>query len=425
MRVGLDITAMEPGFKCHASRGIGRYASELSSRLLASAGRPDHPDVTITSFRQTALPLPGWLASGVRLLGEHRHVARQHLLFSGVFADSLATQYDMLHFLSQLDAPAWCAVPYCVTVHDVIPLVLADRHQTNAPLREPWRRRFSLGLEQKAIAGAAHVVTVSHASARDIERLTAVSAENISVVYNGVGPEFFAPPRKPAHQIRAELHLPADRDLILYVGGIDPRKNVEGLISIFEQTCQRALDSRGPSSADPASTLPALVIAGDVKHDTHYPVVQRRINASPMRAAIHEIGYVPDEELRSLLGTTAVFAFPSLYEGFGLPPLEACAAGVPVVSSNRSCLPEILGDGAVLCDPDDTDDFSAKLWGILSNPDHAQAVSRRGTEHARKFTWDKTAEGTLAVYDRLAKQVSRRGPQPFRLAVGHPAVMSR
>ena len=408
MRVGLDVTAIEVGFKRHASRGIGRYASELSSRLLDGSGPPTHPDVTIAPFRQTALPLPGWLESGVRLLGEHRHVARQHLLFSGIFADSLAKRFDMLHFLSQLDAPAWCALPYCVTVHDVIPLVLAERHQSNAPLREPWRRRLSLGLEQKAIAGAAHVVTVSHASARDIERLTTVSAENISVVYNGVGPEFFNPPQKPATQIRAELKLPADRDLILYVGGIDPRKNVMGLISIFEQTCQRALDSSGQRTTDNAGRLPVLVIAGDTKNDTNYPAVQNRIIASPMRSEIYEIGYVSDEDLRSLLGTTAVFAFPSLYEGFGLPPLESCAAGVPVVSSNRSCLPEILGDGAVLCDPEDHDTFSANLWDILSNPDHAKAVSHRGMEHARTFTWDKAAEGTLAVYERLARPQTLR-----------------
>jgi glycosyltransferase involved in cell wall biosynthesis len=408
MRVGLDITAMEVGFKRHASRGIGRYASELSGRLLGGSGPPRHPDVTITPFRQTALPLPGWLEAGVRLLGEHRHVARQHLIFLGVFADSLAKRFDVLHFLSQLDAPAWCAVPYCVTVHDVIPLTLAERHQSTAPLREPWRRRLSLRLEQKAIAGAAHVVTVSHASARDIERLTAVSAENISVVYNGVGPEFFNPPQKPATQIRAELKLPADRSLILYVGGIDPRKNVIGLISIFEQTCKRALDSRGQSSAAPASTLPALVIAGDVKNDANYALFRRRIEASPMRSEIHEVGYLSDEDLRSLLGTTAVFAFPSLYEGFGLPPLEACAAGVPVVSSNCSCMPEILGDGAILCDPEDHDTFSANLWGILSNPDHAQAISRRGMAHARTFTWDKTAEGTLAVYERLARERNLR-----------------
>jgi glycosyltransferase involved in cell wall biosynthesis len=408
MRVGLDVTAMEVGFKRHASRGIGRYASELSSRLLDGSGPPRHPDLTITPFRHTALPLPGWLESGVKLLGEHRHVARQHLLFSGVFADSLAKRFDMLHFLSQLDAPAWCALPYCVTVHDVIPLVLTDRPGSGIPLGQRWRRRLSLGLEQKAIAGAAHVVTVSHASARDIERLTTVSAENISVVYNGVGPEFFSPPRKPAAQIRAELKLPADRDLILYVGGIDPRKNVMGLISIFEQTCRRALDSRGQPTATPTSTLPVLVIAGDVKNDANYPTVQSRIIASPMRQAIHEIGYVSDEDLRALLGTTAVFAFPSLYEGFGLPPLEACAAGVPVVSSNRSCMPEILGDGAVLCDPEDHDAFSASLWGILSNPDHAKAVSRRGMAHARNFTWDKTAEGTLAVYERLARERTSR-----------------
>ena len=410
MRVGLDITAMEVGFKRHASRGIGRYASELSSRLLTGSVLPAHPDVTVAPFRQTALSLRGWLESGVNLLGEHRHVARQHLLFSGVFADSLAKRFDMLHFLSQLDAPAWCSLPYCVTVHDVIPLVLAERYQSTAPLREPWRRRLSLVLEQKAIADAAHVVTVSHASARDIERLTTVSAENISVVYNGVGPEFFAPPRKSASQIRAELHLPADRDLILYIGGIDPRKNVMGLISIFEQTCQRAVASSGHSTVAPASTPPVLVIAGDVTNDTNYPAVRNRIIASPLRKAIHEIGYVSDEDLRSLLGTTAVFAFPSLYEGFGLPPLEACAAGVPVVSSNRSCLPEILGDGAVLCDPEDHDSFSASLWGILSNPDHAQAVRRRGMEHARTFTWDKTAEETLAVYERLARQQTLRRP---------------
>ena len=410
MRVGLDVTAMEVGFKRHASRGIGRYATELSSRLLADTGPPGHPDVTIAPFRQTALPLPGWLEAGVQLLGEHRHVARQHMLFSGVFAGSLAKRFDMLHFLSQLDAPASCVLPYCMTVHDVIPLVLADLRGSSAPPREPWRRRLSLRLEQKAIAGAAHVVTVSHASARDIERLTTVSAENISVVYNGVGPEFFAPPRKPAQQIRAELKLPADRDLILYVGGIDPRKNVMGLISIFEQTCQRVLDSSGRPTAAPASTLPILVIAGDVKNDAHYPAVHSRIIASPMRSEIHEVGYLSDEDLRALLGTTAVFAFPSLYEGFGLPPLEACAAGVPVVSSNRSCMPEILGDGAILCDPEDHVSFSANLWGILSNPDHAQTFSRRGMEHARTFTWDKTAEGTLAVYERLARQQALRRP---------------
>jgi glycosyltransferase involved in cell wall biosynthesis len=409
MRVGLDITATEAGFKLHASRGIGRYAAELGNRLLDDSCLRHHPDVTIAPFRQTDLSLPGWLESGVRLLGVHRHVARQHLLFSGVFTNSLLEQFDMLHFLSQLDVPAWCALPYCVTVHDVIPLVLADRHhQSTAPLREPWRRRLSLGLEQKAIAGAAHVVTVSHSSARDIERLTTVSAENISVVYNGVGPEFFTPPQKPERQIRAELQLPSDRDLILYVGGIDPRKNTSGLISIFELTCQRAIGSRERSKTNDACRLPVLVIAGDAKADENYPAFRQRIEASPRRSQIHEVGYLSDEDLRSLLGTTAAFAFPSLYEGFGLPPLEACAAGVPVVSSNRSCLPEILADGAILCDPDDHETFAANLWGILSNPDQARAVSRRGIERARNFTWDQTAEGTLAVYERLARQGTLR-----------------
>lgn len=408
MRVGLDLTATEAGFKLHAGRGIGRYAAELGNRLLGDSCPRHHPDVTIAPFHQTALQLPGWLESGARLLGVHRHVARQHLLFSGVFTNTLAEQFDMLHFMSQLDTPAWCAVPYCVTVHDVIPLVVADRQRSTIPLWARWRRQLSLKLELKGIAGAAHVVTVSHSSARDIARLTTVAAENISVIYNGVGPEFFAPPRKPAQQIRAELQLPADRDLILYVGGIDPRKNISGLIAIFEQTSRRALEGTGQTTTAGNQKRPELIIVGDLKADSSYREFQKLIHASSLRSSIHEVGYLSDEDLRSLLGATATFAFPSLYEGFGLPPLEACAAGVPVVSSNRSCLPEILADGAILCDPDDHETFAANLWGILSNPDHARAVSRRGIERARNFTWDQTAEGTLAVYERLARQGTLR-----------------
>jgi glycosyltransferase involved in cell wall biosynthesis len=415
MRVGLDTTATEAGFKLHATRGIGRYVAKLGNRLLGDSCPRHHPDVTIAPFRQTAVPLPGWLESGVNLLGVHRHVARQHLLFSGMFTDSPVERFDLLHFTSQLDAPAWCAVPYCVTVHDVIPLVVADRRRSTIPPWARWRRQLSHKLEHKGIAGAAHVVTVSHSSARDIARLTTVSAENISVVYNGVGPEFFAPPRKSAQQIRAELQLPADKDLILYVGGIDPRKNVSGLISIFEKTRRRALDGAGQTTTADNQKRPELVIVGDLKADASYREFRQLIDASSMRTAIHEVGYLSDEDLRSLLGATAAFAFPSLYEGFGLPPLEACAAGVPVVSSNRSCLPEILADGAVLCDPDDHETFSACLWDILSNADHARAVSRRGVAQARRFTWDQTAEGTLAVYERLARQGTlRRRVMPSR-----------
>lgn len=421
MRVGLDVTATEMGFKCHATRGIGRYASELSRHLRSADGQPCPDAVTVTAFRQTALPLPGWLESGVTLLGEHRHVARQHVLFSGVFTGSLADRFDMLHFLSQLDAPASCALPYCVTVHDLIPLVFAAQDHTMELTRQRWRRRVSLGLEQRAITRATHVVTGSHWSARDIARLTPVSPEHISVVPHGVGAAFFGPARKTATQIRSALTLPATRPLILYVGGIDARKNCLGLIAIFERVCQRALESRVVPAVDSASTLPVLVIAGDVKQDANYPALQRRISASPMRSEIHVVGYVSDDDLRSLLATTAVFAFPSLYEGFGLPPLEASAAGVPVVSSNRSCLPEILGDGAILCDPEDHDTFSAHLWTMLSLSEHAGAMAQRGLARARQFTWDKAAEGTMAVYERLASQQRARNTgRPDRARSGGP-----
>ena len=315
---------------------------------------------------------------------------RQQIFFPLTLGSTLKKSCGLLHFLAQTDAPSWCLQPYAVTVHDVIPLAMPDLYKAHNPT---WRYNLARFLEQQSIKNAAHIFTVSHYSARDIERYLSVPPEKITVTPNGISDVFFAPANLDPEQIRMQTKLPSGRDIILYVGGIDPRKNVLSLIDIFGTVCQRMLDRGSP--------LPILVLTGRIRNDKAYPDLFAKIAASPFRNEIFETDYLSDEDLVALFKTTSVFVFPSLYEGFGLTPLEALAAGVPVVSSNRSCMPEILEDAALLCDPQDTDRFSSQIVEVLTSPDLADSLRARGPQQARKFTWEQTGKATLEGYEKI------------------------
>jgi glycosyltransferase involved in cell wall biosynthesis len=175
------------------------------------------------------------------------------------------------------------------------------------------------------------------------------------------------------------------------LGGIDPRKNTANLVKAFKILREKR------------QGRPVLVIAGKIRDDKQFPVLQREIEAAGVGSDVCMPGFVGDEDLLKLFKHTAVFLFPSLYEGFGLTPLEAMAAGVPVVSSNTSSMPEVLGKAAMLVDPSSPDAMAESADIILSNPSVAADLRAAGAKRAELFSWSRTGQSTMAAYERFLR----------------------
>jgi len=265
-----------------------------------------------------------------------------------------------------------------VTIHDVIPLLFPD----HAP-RSRKTRLFPLyrWLMLQVGARADVIVTVSESSRRDVIeqlRIEPARAERVVVVPNGVAPEYIPATRAP----RAGKTM-------LYVGRFDPYKNACGLMDVFAAVRKTAkLDVRLRMVGPP---------------DPRYPEARQRAEELGVNPFIDWIGYVDGAELVREYQQADVFVLLSKYEGFGLPVLEAMACGTPVVCSNRSSLPEVAGDAAAVVDPDDAAGAAAEIVRVLEEPGRAGELARRGRERAAGFTWRRTAEQTLAAYERARR----------------------
>jgi glycosyltransferase involved in cell wall biosynthesis len=323
--------------------GVGVYSGELMAGL-AAAHTDDRfhfcyrPHRFLRSFQE---PLP--------------FNARRRLLWRG-----LAGQASLFHGLNQrIDERRWPRV--VTTFHDLF--VLSAEYST-----PEFRRRFA-----EQARGAAErsdlIIAVSEFTARQVEDLLGVERTRIRVVHHGV----HAPP--PANDSR--------ENVILFVGAIQKRKNLDRLVHAFERV------ARGWK----------LVLAGSTGFGADE--ILQKIERSPRRPDIEVTGYVTNAELERLYALARVFAFPSLDEGFGMPALDAMARGVPVLTSNRSALPEVAGDAALLVDPENGDEITAGLERLTRDEDLQRELARRGLERSAAFSWGLAAEKTWTVYREL------------------------
>lgn len=412
-RIGIDTRGLAPGFKAHFGRGTGRYGTELVRALIDVL--PEDGDLAISLLGNDVLRARGWERKAIELLPFGRLTAETQLFLPRRFARSGC---DGLHFLSHGDATARAGLPYVVTVLDLIPLRLPELYAADRP---SWRFRLARALEQRAIAAASGVIAISEATKNDVVELIGVRPERVVVTPLAVSERFEPLERddrareETERRVRDRWQLPDDRPVVLYVGGIDPRKNVPFLVGAFADAAERTASANGGRAP-----RPLLVIAGDIKGDDQYPALERRMDHEAVRDDVRLVGFVDDDELLDLYRAAHLLAFPSLYEGFGLPVLEAMACGLPVIAGRNSCLPEIAGPAALLLPDRDRSAWSDAICRVLSDPVLARDLSEHGVRRRALFSWRRTAEETVAAYRRFLVGALRSGSRGAVAAVANP-----
>jgi glycosyltransferase involved in cell wall biosynthesis len=271
-----------------------------------------------------------------------------------------------------------------VTIHDLIPLILPSYR--GSILVRLYTRLVAAGARR-----AAAIITDSHSSKRDITNLLEIHPDRVNVIHLAPN-EMFKPVRdaEMLNVTRQKYGLP--NDYILYLGGFDQRKNLKTLLAAFA-----SMDDRLRAGVH-------LVIAGRLpcENTPFFPDPRLMVERLGLQRLVSFIGWVAEEEKPALYSAAALFVFPSLYEGFGLPPLEAMACGTAVITSDRSSLPEIGGDAAMLIDPYDVDGLARAMTTLMVNQQRRRELAAKGLEQAQHFSWQKTIAETMAVYRSVA-----------------------
>jgi glycosyltransferase involved in cell wall biosynthesis len=269
-----------------------------------------------------------------------------------------------------------------VTIHDCIHLMF--------PQYLPNRLALSYARTSMAIATrrATRIMTVSETSKRDIVKFFGTNPDKIKVIYNAYDKRFGLEP-KVEDVVRVRERYQLQDKFVLYVGNVKPHKNLERLLEAFHLLRQRGLGH-----------VKLVLIGDDI---SKYASLRRAVHRYQLHQYVRFLGYVSEDTLAAMYRLATVFVFPSLYEGFGLPPLEAMASGTPVVTSNLSSLPEVAGEGAVLVDPYSPQAIADGLYRVLTDEPFAQQLRRRGLARAGQFSWETSARRVREVYMEAAQ----------------------
>ena len=294
---------------------------------------------------------------------------------------------DLVHIPLNL-VPLLMPRPYVVTIHDMGSLLFGDRAQ--------MRAGFRMFLFRRGLLRAARVIAVSAATRRDVESVLGIPSDRIRQIYEAPDPHFVRAPdyaaRSAEHQQTLERYQ-IDYPFILYAGAVRPQKNIPRLVEAFAVL-------RGDLERHPVYKDLRLIIIGD--EITKYPALRRAVIKTRVEKLVRFLGFVPLDTLRVFFEAASAFVFPSLHEGFGLPPLEAMAAGTPVVTSNVSSLPEVAGDAAMLVNPENVFDIARGIREVLLDDELRAGLIRRGHEQVRRFSWATAARQVLEIYQEVA-----------------------
>jgi glycosyltransferase involved in cell wall biosynthesis len=293
------------------------------------------------------------------------------------------TGIDLLHSPAFV-GPLASTCPSVVTVHDLSFLFFPQNFRA-------INRVYLRTLTRLSVQRARRVIAVSESTKRDLVEQYGLSPAKVDVVHNGVDSGFQPLPASEVEAFRQQAGLP--ERFILFVGTLEPRKNVPRLVEAYARL--------------PKGRPPLLLVGGK---GWLYDKIFGRVEELGLSGEVRHVGYVPAEALPLWLNAAELFVYPSLYEGFGLPPLEAMACGTAVIASNTSSLPEVVGQAGLLVDPSDTEALAAAMDEVLTDEDRRVQLAEAGPRQARGFTWQKAARHTVSAYRQaLGHERGRHG----------------
>src|SRR5712691_1927422 len=378
MRIGLD------GFPLLTPRtGVGHYTFELA-RSLALLSPSDDFELVAPG------PFPGAIIEDLRrdcpdnlrpVTVEGNSIRRRRWWAVGLPLYLRKGSLDLFHG-TNYEVPLWSKRRSVLTIHDLSIFLHAGTHR--ADLARRARRRLPL-----MTRSASRIITPTESVKREVSERLKVDPEKIVVT-------LYAPRRgfqRMAWEEAAETkrRLGVEDEFLLFVGTIEPRKNLLTLVRAFDQILRQT------------SRRPQLVVVGAKGWLTDE--LFAFIKESSISDRLRLTGYLDDDDLRALYSSCTVFVYPSIYEGFGLPPLEAMACGAPVFASNIATFQETLGSAAQLVEPNDVEALARSIVESLDDEDRRRALSQRGLEQAAKFSWERTAQLTLEVYREVLRQI--------------------
>lgn len=369
MRIGIDARLVH-----YHQAGIGQYILRLTDALASLDRENEYYLFQSRKDRTRLVQAPNFHR---RVLWTPSHHRFERLAMS---AEMLPHPLDVFHSPDFIPPRAMRA-PNVITVHDLA-FLLYPRFLT------PDAARY-YGQIDPASRSAAHIIAVSQSTKRDVTRLLGVPEDKVSVIYEAANTS--ARRLDPGEARRhVQVKYGIAENFILFVSTIEPRKNLPTLLAAYS----KLLDTY-------KNTAP-LVVAGHKGWLTEE--VDQAIEKFKLGSKVCFLGTVPNEELVYLYNAARVFAMPSFYEGFGLPPLEAMASGTPVVVSNVSSLPEVVGDAGLLIDPNDVEAWTVALHRVLTDDTLHAELSAKGLKRATNFSWERAARETLTVYRKVANK---------------------
>ena len=321
--------------------GVDKYSQELARRL----------DVKTVESRRYLSLIEGYQLS--RLLG---------------------SQDGIIHLPNQNFARYALLVknPYIVTVHDLVRLCFGFT-------KESISERIMLKLDIRGIKRASHIIAISQTTRKDLIKYLKIPDDRISVIYNGIDHSLLKP-----YKVRL-----FDKPYILYVGSERPRKNLGRLFEAFAVLRKEF----------PELLLVKVGVAGRTRE--YRQEIMRKLDSLRIAPAVIFVEYVSELDLAYYYSSAALLAYPSFYEGFGFPPLEAMACGCPAVTSDTSSLPEVVGEAGIMFNPYDTDSLVEAMRKVLTDSELRDDMVRKGLEQAEKFSWERTARETQEVYNKV------------------------